>query len=239
MTQDLTHKPTIGLLIIATNKYLSFIQPLLESADNFFVKNCNVSYYIFTNKIDTSLKSTKNITFFNVDHEPWPNMTLKRYDFFDSKSNSLESLDYLYYCDADMRFVNEVGDEILSDLVGTIHPGFFSSQNTHYSYERNSSSAAYIPFGKGNRYYAGGFNGGTSVEFLKMAKTIVEWRKFDEAKKIIPVWHDESYMNKYMLLNPPSLELSPSYCYPEHWNIPFVPRLVSLHKDNHGIRLEN
>lgn len=236
MTLDST--PNIGLLIIATNKYISFLQPLLESADKFFLKNCNVSYYIFSNKFDSTLKTKRNIKFFNINHEPWPNMTLKRYDFFNKEENSLQLCDYLYYCDADMKFVNDVGTEILSDLVGTIHPGFFNSNNIQYTYERNPLSQAYIPFGQGNRYYAGGFNGGSSKLFLKMAKNIVLWRNLDETKGLIPIWHDESYMNKYMLLNRPTLELSPSYCYPEHWNLPFVPRLISLHKDNHGIRLE-
>ena len=124
-------------------------------------------------------------------------------------------------------------------MVGTIHPGFYKSSKIEYTYDRNPSSHAYIPFGSGKQYYAGGFNGGKSKNFLTMAKTIATWRKSDQNKNIIPIWHDESYMNKYMFLNPPTLELDPSYCYPENWQLPFIPRLVSLYKDNHNIRLEN
>ena len=40
----------VGLLIIATNKYIQFLQPLIESADNHFLKNQEVTYFVFTNK---------------------------------------------------------------------------------------------------------------------------------------------------------------------------------------------
>ena len=105
--------PNIGLLLIATNKYLQFIQPLLESADKFFFKNCNVHYYIFTNQKTYFLQSKRNISYFDIEHEPWPNMTLKRYDFFSAKEDILNNYYYLYYCDADMKFFNYVDQEIL------------------------------------------------------------------------------------------------------------------------------
>ena len=63
-------------------------------------------------------------------HEPWPNPTLKRFETFLNSKDILSEMDYLYYCDADMRFANKVGFEILGNRVATIHPGFLGGRGT-------------------------------------------------------------------------------------------------------------
>lgn len=233
MTKDSTHK--IGLLVVATNKYISFVDQLVESADKWFLSKCDVTYCVFTNN-PKDLHTNKSFNMMSIEHEPWPAPTLKRYDYFNKYAEYLKNFDYLYYCDADMKFVNEVGDEILGDSVATLHPGFWNKNNIQFSYERRPECKAYIPYGSGNEYYAGGFNGGKSNEFLKMANTIVAWRKEDERNGIIPVWHDESYLNKYMYNNIPTKKLTPSYCYPESWDLPFEKRLLALDKNHSEMR---
>lgn len=233
MTQDSI--PNVALLVIATNKYISFVEQLVTSADKYFLPNCNVTYCVFTNN-PKQLNTSRPFNMLSIEHEPWPAPTLKRYDYFDTYAEYLKTFDYLYYCDADMKFVNKVDTEILGDTVATLHPGFWGQLNLQFSYERRPNCKAYIPYGSGNGYYAGGFNGGSSKEFLKMAKTIVSWRKEDECNGLIPVWHDESYLNKYMYINPPTKVLTPSYCYPESWNIPFEKLLLALNKNHNEMR---
>ena len=50
----------VGLLIIATNKYTQFLQPLISSADEFFLKDKEVTYFVFTNK-DIEIQSSRNV----------------------------------------------------------------------------------------------------------------------------------------------------------------------------------
>jgi histo-blood group ABO system transferase len=233
MTKEST--PKVGLLVIATNKYISFVDPLVESADKWFLPECDVTYCIFTNN-SKQLQTNRHFNMMQIEHEPWPAPTLKRYDYFDQYEDYLKSFDYLYYCDADMKFVDMVGNEILGELVSTLHPGFWGQLNLQFSYERRPNCKAYIPYGSGNAYYAGGFNGGNAEQFLKMSKIIVSWRKEDEQNGLVPVWHDESYMNKYMYLKPPTKVLTPSYCYPESWNIPFEKKLLALDKNHSEMR---
>lgn len=223
----------IGLLVIATGKYDQFIPMLYKSMKKYFLINHDVSMFVFT---DQEIPNKDGLLSFYHQHEPWPNPTLKRYHVFDKYKEELSRMDYLYYCDADMRFVDVVGDEILGDLITTLHPGFWGKNNIQFSYERRPECKAYISYGSGNAYYAGGFNGGKSSEFLKMANTIVSWRKEDELNGLIPVWHDESYLNKYMYLNPPTKALTPSYCYPESWDLPFEKRLLALDKNHSEMR---
>jgi histo-blood group ABO system transferase len=86
------------------------------------------------------------------------------------------------------------------------------------------------------QYFAGGFNGGSSYQYLKMAKYISNNIDVDYSKNLIAIWHDESHMNRYFIDNPPTKILSPSYCYSESVKIPFKRRLVALDKNHNKIR---
>jgi len=221
----------VGLLIIATNKYIDFLQPLITSADEFFLKEHDVTYYIFSN-LPIDIKTNRKVVNTSVKHRDWPWMTLGRYEIFSRNSHKYDS-DYLYYCDADMRFVGEVGPEILSDRVATQHPGYYSRRGTP---ETNPISKAYVGESENMEYFAGGFNGGTKEEYLKMSKTISDNIEIDYSNDIIAIWHDESHMNRYFIDNKPTKILNPSYCYGESMNIPFEKKLLALDKNHKEIR---
>lgn len=225
----------IGLLIIATNKYIQFLQDLISSADKYFLKNEEVVYYIFTNK-KIEIKSNRKIVIIDVDHKPFPWMTLERYKIFNNSKDILSDNDYLYYCDVDMRFVDEVSNEIISERVATQHPGFFGRRGTP---ETNPNSLACVKNNEYMEYFAGGFNGGSSYEYLKMSNILSNNIKKDYENNIIAIWHDESHLNRYFIDNKPTLILSPSYCYGESMNIPFVKKLLALDKDHKKIRDED
>lgn len=251
-------KLKIGLLVIATSKYLRFVEPLYQSAKKYFFKDHNIKLFLFTDHNIPEYNAIKKI---HIKHEHWPNITLKRYHFFEQHKSTLSDMDYLFYCDADMRFVAEVNSEILpendSQLVGVEHPGvclmprpkasidnLLKRFNLRYrtvekrfrgTYETNPISTAYVSPDEGEIYYAGGFNGGTSDAFLKMSSCIKENVDKDLENNYIAVWHDESHLNRYFINNPPKT-LSPSYCYPESWDLPFKRILLALDKNHERIR---
>jgi histo-blood group ABO system transferase len=231
----------ICLLLIATNHYIKFVNPLLDSVQENFLNGHEVSAVLFTNhELD---ESTDNIKVCQIEHEPWPIPTLKRYHYFLKEKEHLMNFDYCFYLDVDMKIVNKVGEEILGDLVATQHPGFWFRGINEFSYERRPQSTAYVPFNIGKMYYAGGFNGGTPEHFLKMAETIAHNVEIDFVNGIIAEWHDESHMNRYLLDHPPSVELNPSYCFPEAafirpqgWHVPFEPKILALEKNHSEVR---
>lgn len=231
-----TQQYNIGLLVIATNKYIQFVTPLWESAKKYFMSRTphNINMFIFTNSREVPEDT------FRIQHEhrPWPYPTLMRYHAFTKNSNILEKMDYLYYSDADMRFEGFVGEEILGDLVATQHPGFWDKPRSFFSqsYEDRPESMAFMPDNKGTAYYAGGFNGGKSSEYLKMSLEISKWIDKDSSNGIIAKWHDESYMNKYFSEHIPTVVLNPSYCYQEEKQMPFPRKIVALKKDHDAIR---
>lgn len=224
-------KKKAGLLLIATGRYDVFILPLIESADKWFLKNHEVTYFLFT---DTQMEiNHPRVVKIPHEHKPFPYPTLFRYNTFVRHESCFGEMDYLFYCDIDMLFVDKVGDEILSERVFTQHPGYYGRRGTP---ETNPASLAYVAPGEQMQYFAGGFNGGTREEFMKMAKTIDANIRKDLEKDIIAVWHDESHMNRYAIDNPPTKILSPSYCYGESMKIPFKKRLLALDKDHAALR---
>lgn len=224
----------VGLLIIATNKYAQFLQPLIESADKYFLPNNDeVNYFIFTNS-EFDVISKRNIIKVETEHNEWPWMTLGRYKIFSNNSEILSEMDYLYYCDVDMRFESEVGDEIIDDLVATQHHGYYMMRGTP---ETNPLSLACVFSNEQMQYFAGGFNGGSSKEYLKMAKKLSDNIERDYSNGIIAIWHDESHINRYFIDNKPTKILNPGYCFYENSDDKrFEKKLIALIKKHNDIR---
>jgi len=237
-TQDImacTVKNKVGLLCIATGKYDQYIPPLYTSVKKYFFTKDEVTMFVFT---DQEIPEEEGIVKIQQEHLGWPGATLKRYHIFDNNKEVLSKMDYLFYCDADMRFNAPVGREILptpenNNLVGTEHPGFYGGRRG--TYDENPTSKAYVGPSEGKIYFAGGFNGGTSQEFLKMCAHIKTNIDEDLKKNYIALWHDESHMNRYFIDNPPKM-LNPGHCYPESWLLPFERKLLALDKNHAAVR---
>lgn len=213
----------IGILLIATGKYDVFIKPLTDSIVKHFLKKHEVTIFTF---------GDKNCTFY-MKHKPFPYPTLMRYHQFNKQAEVLSKMDHLFYCDVDILFVGDVGDEILSDgLTACIHP-YSESRSFKNTFETNKESASYTE--EIETYCCGGFQGGTSEAFLRMSKTIAEAVDMDLEKGIIARWHDETHYNKYLTLCKPSKILSRDYCTPEkEQNV--NSKLLALEKNHLEIR---
>ena len=229
----------ICILTIATNQYLQFVEKLYDDIAEKFLPHHDISCLLFT---DHEIEETSdNVRVHYIDHEPWPMPTLKRYNYFVKEEDFILDHDYCYYLDADMRIDAPVGEEILEDLVATQH-GYQSFHNPKYqSFDRNPESLAYVsPDEKTVTYYAGGFNGGKTDKFIEMSRVIADRVNKDLEKDIIALWHDERHMNRYLIDNPPTLSLTPDYCYAEEFigtDYPFKnPKIIALKKNHAELR---
>ena len=222
----------ICILTIATNKYIQFVERLLDNVEENFLNGHEIQCLLFT---DHEVETSDNVKVSQIGHKPWPEPALKKYNYINSESKYLKDFDYLYLFDADIAIVDTVGEEVLQDLVGVLHPYKFFEDKKVYPYEKRKQSTAYVADENHNKYYAAAFVGGRSANFLKMAKTISERVEQDERNGIIAKWHDESHLNKYFNENSPT-DLSPSYMFPEeligHPQYPFEPKIVALKKES-------
>lgn len=249
-------QPTVGLVVVATAKYTRFVPELLASAKKHFLRGARLTVFVCT---DRAHEIPEGAVVLPVEHRPWPYATLLRYHHVVRHAERLATCDFLFQCDADMRFVSDVGFEILpaegNGLVGVQHPAFCwkpsrwqrlrrrlgfpcaPGRPKRGTYETDSRSLAFVAPHEGDCYFAGGFAGGTSAAYLSMARTISERIDRDLQQGVIAVWHDESHLNRYFIDHPP-LRLPPSYCYPEDEVLPFPKILLALDKNHSAMRAE-
>tara|TARA_R100000231_G_scaffold97115_1_gene72616 strand:- start:20 stop:736 length:717 start_codon:yes stop_codon:yes gene_type:complete len=223
----------ICIITIATNDYIQFVDKLLTDVENNFLDGHEFQCLLFT---DHELEEVSdNVKVSYIEHKQWPEPALKKYNYINSESEFLKDFDYTYLFDADVGIVDTVGEEVLEDLVGVLHPYKILEPKEIYPYEKRKESTAYISNENHDKYYAAAFVGGRASTFLKMAKTISERVEEDERNGIIAKWHDESHLNKYFNENPP-VQLSPSYMFPEELignnQYPYSPKIVALKKDS-------
>ena len=223
----------VCIITIATNDYIQFVGNLLDSIEEYFLTDHEISCLLFT---DHELEEVSdNVKVSCIEHKVWPEPALKKYNYINSESDYLKDFDYICLFDADVRIVDKVGEEVIQDLVGVLHPYKILEPKEIYPYEKRKESTAYISDENHDKYYAAAFVGGKASTFLKMAKTISERVEEDERNGIIAKWHDESHLNKYFNENPP-VSLSPSYMFPEELignaQYPYTPKIVALKKDS-------
>jgi histo-blood group ABO system transferase len=233
-----TRNIQIGIFLICTGRYIEFLDPLRRDIAKYFLNGYEKTIYVFTDfkgELDCCVQ-------IHQEHMPWPFPTLMRYniiaDYCDKHS---VKKDYYYYFDVDMRVVDYVGEEVFGKIVGTRHPGFFHEPRFKHIFNQEFLFNTYTPQRYIQKYYAGGFNGGS--DYLKMARIIREWVTGDRKWGFIPEHHDEAYLNKYLSLNIPDVELTPSYCYPEtkqeisdYGLKKLRPKIVCLFKDSKYFR---
>jgi hypothetical protein len=169
----------------------------------------------------------------------YPNETLFRYHTFLREEWLLQKYDRLYYVDSDMLFVAPISEEeIFADGITAVqHPSYVGGLGTP---ETRPESTAYLP--EPRIYFAGGFIGGLTTDFLDMAGAIDEKIAIDNHHGIMAKYHDESHLNRYLFDHPPAKVLTPSFCYPglpphqyylNVWKkagVSFEPKLVAIEK---------
>jgi glycosyltransferase involved in cell wall biosynthesis len=235
-TNSLPEKKTkVGLIIISTGKYHEFINPLINSADRYFLgDDYDVSYFVFSDK-KHDIPTDRKVNQIHIDHVGFPYATLNRFKYFTENKDVFEGMDYLYYVDVDCLWVDNIGEEIIGNLVGTQHCGYINGGGT---YENNPQSVHYVDPSKYTHYFAGGLQGGSKDAYLQLAAWCYEHIEQDLKNNIMLLWHDESSINRYFLDHPPTVILSPSYHFPQNidsfrhlWgNQNFEPKLLLLEK---------
>jgi len=69
----------ICILTIATNKYIQFVEKLYDNIEEHFLNGHEIEGIIFT---EHEVETSDNIKISQIEHEPWPVPTLKRYNYF-------------------------------------------------------------------------------------------------------------------------------------------------------------
>lgn len=206
----------IGILTIATGKYSIFLEELIESSRKNFLPGNEVFFFVFTD--DPNL-SGPDIIRLHQEKIGWPFDSMLRFHMFLGIESYLGKMDYVFFMNANCRVEDRVGEEILPlenecGITAALHPGFFGRDFANFPFEFRTESEFYHKPDSGSLYFQGCFNGGRTKEFLKMSKILKNKVDMDLAKKFVPIWHDESALNWFLIGKDPVV-LPPTYAYPE------------------------
>ena len=229
-------KYKVALLCICLNQpYWEYAKNMMESAHNFFLREHDVDFIFWSDMPETE---GYGATVIPTEPVPWPYPTLLRYNLFLGEEERLKEYDYIFYCDIDMLFVDSVGDEIFGEgLTAAQHPMYAIRKEYMAPVEPNVNSTAYFKVPK--YYYAGGFQGGRTKDFIAAMKVMRGNIETDLNNNYIARWNEESHWNKYLFDNPPAVVLTPSYIYPDSlineyyvkvWGCNYQPKLVTITK---------
>ena len=204
----------VAMLIQATGNYASWTVKMIDSARRFFLNQpgFNVSFLIFSDHLN-QIATGDDVVGTEQKRMGWPSDSMYRHEIYLNNSHLFKDKDFIFCADADLRFVGDVGFEILGDLVGTQHPGYWRSPPSSFPYDRNPNCCAFVnqTTGDGWQYFYGAFYGGRTKNVVSLFENIKKCASQDKKNKIIPLWHDESYLNHFFIKSPPSIILSPSY----------------------------
>jgi Glycosyltransferase family 6 len=238
---------SVLLITIATGElYRKYAIEMVASASAFWPEASTLVFTDFPQQMQAHTRAL------HTEPKGYPRETLYRYHTFLKAEHVLRQWSHVFYTDADMRFVAPIKNEdvVSNGITATLHPGFAHARvdadtkdyvGTYGEPERaNTRSTAYIPENAHNKYFCGGFNGGTVDAYLKMANTVRDNIDTDHANfgsNYMAKWHDESHLNRYLYDNPPARILTPSFCYPEDYagdwgwekNL-YTPKLLALDK---------
>lgn len=200
----------IAIYYIATSQYINFFNEFLDGIINFFPK-VKKKVILITDVENIDIKALERdeieIEQKHIGHYFWPIPTL--FKMFYIKNFFADDCDYHFYCNANMKFVKEFKMDEPFDMCFMKH--YLSDRLPLYVINNGNNNNCVIPpswakcsissneIPNGAKYCQGGFFGGKSEKVLHLLNDINRMLKDDLKHNIIPIWHDETYLNKYLL----------------------------------------
>ncbi|XP_061584645.1 globoside alpha-1,3-N-acetylgalactosaminyltransferase 1-like [Cololabis saira] len=228
----------VALFALVVGTYVRYHRRFLSSAETYFLPDQKVTYYILTDRDPSSLdppvklEPRRHVKVVQVAELPgWDRLAYRRIILLADVIRDLvdSDVEYIFCIDVDQEFVGPVREEILGDLVATLHPELYGMPRTAFPYEVEEVSSACVEEDEGDFYYTSEFYGGSVSEMYKLARACSVLILQDQANKVTPRELEESYLNRYLIDHRPTCVLSPEYSW---WDSSLtapvsVPRLIS------------
>lgn len=227
----------IAIICISTGIYNRFWEGFYESINSNFCVESHKNFYFFTD--DATLAQSDlpvNVFPHLIQDKGWVLNVMLRSEMFLSIEEQLRQNDFVFNLNSNYRAVAPIHDvELLPDsshgwLCGLCFDFYLERSPDTFTYDRNPNTQAYIPYGSGKYYFQGGYYGGRTDEFIEMSHQIKAMTDRDIALRLIPRFHDESYVNRYLLERTPKV-ISTIYATAEQWNPSADAKGIVLDKD--------
>lgn len=196
---------TIAIAYICTGPYTYLFEDFYNTFNKCFCKECNVTFFVFTDKPEIT-KHLSNCITYNIEHHENLSRTwllFRKFKYLMYAENKFVQYDYVCFANSNIRCLQNV---TLKELIGNYKyaacthsydssMNFRSINKTYYTYT-NAQYTASIK----RPYVLATFILAKARSFLKLANTIEGWRCLDKACGLdqYVVNHDEAYFNRYV-----------------------------------------
>lgn len=201
-------KKKIGIVLVATNSYFILAVRFIKRFTYFYKGDAHITFFVFSDLDPTPyLSENIHIVHFHTRHRNWREATNSKFTNILNLKDHIGDISHLTYFDADTNIFSDFTEDwFIGDLVGGEHYANRHAMKDRKNYDRNSRSKAYIPINtpKEQMYYYGAFFGGNTKNMMYFCKILRQWQLADKRINYEPGVNDESYINKYFHVNPPS-----------------------------------
>lgn len=213
----------IGIIYLATGAYNKFWKDFYCTCEQYFCVDAEKEYELFTDSPESiGCGPSANVHVRQIEDLGWIVNTSYKSEYICSIREELEEYDYVFYINSNFLFTIPIyAEEVLPDasndyLTALSFDHYLQVDVRNYPYDRQPDCLAYIPIGQGKRYFQGGFYGGRTREMLLLSDWCRKAIAQDFNKKIVARFHDESYINRYMLDKNPKV-LNDEYALQHIW----------------------
>lgn len=206
-----SYRDKIAIVYLAIGVYDVFWDEFYRSSEKFLFPDCEKEYFLFTDSKKLLSLQLSNVTVYYHKDEGWVKNVIAKNECILQLKDKLQEQDFLFYINANVEIKDTIlGKDILpkreNDFLSILSFDHYSNIDKKlYPYERNPESAAYIPYDKGVYYFQSGFYGGRFKEILELVSQCARYAKIDMDNGMMAIWHDESYLNKYLLDHKPKI----------------------------------
>ena len=200
-------------MILATNLYVPLGVRLIKNLNQYYEGTMPLNIYVYSdqNFFQFLPDGIENVFWIPESHNDWQEATNSKFKNIKKIINifGLKDQDYLFYLDADTDVIKSFNEkEIVSDLVGAehFHQYMWAGDGSKMPFDRYPKSKSYIsPKSKLTAiYFQGAFFGG-KIEYVRLfCDTLMLWQSADREINYEPGVNDESYINKFFHVTPPS-----------------------------------
>ena len=214
----MTKPDTIAIFVGATGQYADYLSKFIDSAEKYLFPKAKKRYIVFTD-----LKSHafgENVIFVPTEHKQWPWFVMRKFELILAQETLWSDCDYCMLLNVNIEFKKTIPcDHILPDATQDMSCLTFEWHPTHnFPVERRPEYHCYIPKSvKLPAYWQSGFCVATSAVFKTLCTDIVPAMKEDRENGLTAVWHDESYLNHW-LVGKKIKTISKNYCMPEGYS---------------------
>ncbi len=236
----------VAVTFWGTESYLNYLPEWYDRLEKYFLPGVEKHYFAFT---DGELEGMPdNITVMEIPHYGFPDTFYKTFEELLKLEDKVSDYDWLVSVDADLYVQEEITYEEFFDeskkYFGVHHPCHYLKMPPHNqypgSYDVNPLSNACIDDSIMDMdvYHQGCLWGGKVPYIFNMMRQIDEWTKEDVSRNTVGRFYEESYMNRWYLMNRDDLNtLPPDYAYPELFkeHCTFSNKMMHLYKDNKSL----